>query len=91
MWTLPSCAHGEIRAHSLLASESRREYPARTSLVSPLHTGVVSRHARATLNALNLSNLQYVAKILSHVMKTLSQCCMITIRKTFVIAHISVI
>ena len=33
----------------ILAPESWREYPARTSLVSPLHTRVVSRHARATL------------------------------------------
>ena len=49
MWTLPSCARRVICARSLLAPESRREYPARTSLVSPLHTGVVSRHARATL------------------------------------------
>ena len=57
MWTLPSCARRVIRAHSLqtlhvLAPESLREYPARTSLVSPLHTGgVVSRHARATLTS----------------------------------------
>ena len=43
-------AHAEWhRARSLLAPESGREYPARTSLVSPLHTGVVSCHARATL------------------------------------------
>ena len=49
MWTLPSCARRVIRAGSLLAPESWRQYPARTSLVSPLHTGVVSRHARATL------------------------------------------
>ena len=47
--TLPSCARRVIRARSLLAPESWREYPVRTSLVSPLHTGVVSRHARATL------------------------------------------
>ena len=48
MWTLPSCARRVIRARSLLAPESRWEYPARTSLVSLLHTGVVSRHARGT-------------------------------------------
>ena len=49
MWMLPSCARRVIRARSLLAPESRWEYPARTSLVSPLHTAVVSPHARATL------------------------------------------
>ena len=49
MWMMPSCARRVIRARSLLAPGSWREYPAWTSLVSPLHTGVVSRHARATL------------------------------------------
>ena len=51
MWTLPSCGRHMIRARSLLAPESWREYPARNSLVSLLHMGVhlVSRHARATL------------------------------------------
>ena len=49
MWTLPSCARCVIRARSLLAPESWWEYPARTSLVSLLHMGVVSRHARGTL------------------------------------------
>ena len=53
MWTLPSCARRVIRARSLLAPESWREYPARTSLVSPLHTGVVSHHARSTLISQN--------------------------------------
>ena len=53
--TLPSCARRVIRAHSLLAPESWREYPARTSLVSPLHTGVVLRHARATSRVLFMS------------------------------------
>ena len=49
MWTLPYCTRHVLRARSLLAPESWREYPARTSLVSPLHTGVVdSRHTRAT-------------------------------------------
>ena len=45
-------AHAAWSAHVpyILAPESWREYPARTSLVSPLHAGVVSRHARATLN-----------------------------------------
>ena len=52
MWTLPSCARRVIRARSLLTPDSRREYPARTSLVSPLQTGVVSRHVRATLKSL---------------------------------------
>ena len=47
MWTLPSCARRVIRARSVHADGI--EYPARTSLVSPLHTGVVSRHARPTL------------------------------------------
>ena len=43
-------AHAAWFAHiPYLLPESWREYPARTSLVSPLHTGVVSRHARATL------------------------------------------
>ena len=49
MWTLPACARRVIHARSLLAPESWLEYPARTSLVSPLHTGVVSHHARSTL------------------------------------------
>ena len=43
MWTLPSCARRVIRARSLLAPESWREYPVRTSLVSSLHTGVYGR------------------------------------------------
>ena len=46
---LPSCARRMIHARSLLAPESWREYPARTSLVSPLHMGIVSHHACATL------------------------------------------
>ena len=50
MWTLPSCTRCMILAHSLLAPESWREYPTWTRLVSPLHTGVVSRHARATFS-----------------------------------------
>ena len=54
MWTLPSCARRVIRARSLLAPESWREYPARTSLVSLLHTAVVLRHARATLTYVSL-------------------------------------
>ena len=50
-----------IPARSLLAPESWREYPAQTSLVSPPYTGVVSRHARATLSTLSLwSNLALI-------------------------------
>ena len=49
-----------IRARSLLAPESWREYPARTSLVSPLHTGVVSRHTRAILNCIPYKTFQYL-------------------------------
>ena len=39
----------DSRTFPILSPESWREYPARTSLVSPLRTSVVSRHARATL------------------------------------------
>ena len=48
MWMLPSCTRRVIRARSLLCSRVMTGVSRTNQLVSPLHTGVVSHHARAT-------------------------------------------